>query len=100
MSSESAASPWECADHWAPGDSALWIGVGASGVYERPIIVVSPAGALVRDPEVTYNDGIFTRPTDYGMCGTVIRANRAQLRCACSIKEVCDEYSGIPTWPG
>ena len=60
MSRESAASPWECADHWASGDSALWIGVGSSGFTSARSSSFSPAGALVRDPEVTYNDGIFT----------------------------------------
>lgn len=60
MNGESALAPWESADHWREGDSALWICDSPNGVYERLISIVSPSDAIVCDPAVTYNEGVFT----------------------------------------
>lgn len=54
-----SASPWLRDDHWKAGDTAWWIFVTAAGTSRTAVEIVSPMEGTVRDPEVTYNDGVF-----------------------------------------
>lgn len=84
MNSESASTPWESADHWREGDSALWICDSPNGVYERLISIVSPSDAIVRDPAVTYNEGIFTLAEGF----RDVRHRNSCESCATSVDEL------------
>lgn len=51
--------PWLRDDHWKPGDKAWWLFPTGSGVSRTMVDIVDPAEGTVRDPRVTYNDGVF-----------------------------------------
>lgn len=51
--------PWLSNDHWKPGDKAWWISLTGDGVSRTMVDIVDPAEGTVRDPRVTYNDGVF-----------------------------------------
>lgn len=96
MNGDSMTPVWERADHWISGDSALWIFRSTNGVYERPIIIVSPAGAIVCDPEVTYNGGIFTLSEGFR---DVRHRNSCEL-CTPSVEALRrrGEHTAVSTW--
>ncbi|WP_182262026.1 hypothetical protein [Rhodococcus sp. UFZ-B548] len=52
-------SPWLSDDHWEVGDKAWWILVADDRTDRKMVEVVSPEEGTVRDPNVTYNDGVF-----------------------------------------
>ncbi|MBP1054303.1 hypothetical protein J6397_29585 [Rhodococcus qingshengii] len=51
--------PWRSNDHWKAGDKAWWISLTGDGVSRTMVDIVDPAEGTVRDPRVTYNDGVF-----------------------------------------
>ncbi|MBW0286098.1 hypothetical protein ATN38_04705 [Rhodococcus sp. FH8] len=51
--------PWRSDDHWKAGDKAWWISLTGGGVSRTMVDIVDPAEGTVRDPRVTYNDGVF-----------------------------------------
>jgi len=56
---DDSTKPWLHDDHWEAGDKAWWILVTGNEISRTMVEIVSPADGTVRDPEVTYNDGVF-----------------------------------------
>ncbi len=56
---DDSTKPWLHDDHWTTGDKAWWILVTGNEISRTMVEIVSPADGTVRDPEVTYNDGVF-----------------------------------------
>lgn len=56
---DDSTKPWLHDDHWKAGDKAWWILVTGNEISRTMVEIVSPADGTVRDPEVTYNDGVF-----------------------------------------
>ncbi|HEY9225138.1 hypothetical protein DBV08_18445 [Rhodococcus sp. KBW08] len=54
-----AETPWLSEDHWKAGDQAWWILETTDGISKTKVEIVSPEEGTVRDPKVTYNDGVF-----------------------------------------
>lgn len=52
-------TPWLSDDHWNAGDLAWWILVTKDGISRTMVEIVSPEEGTIRDPKVTYNDGVF-----------------------------------------
>lgn len=52
-------TPWLSDNHWNAGDQAWWILVTKDGIHRTMVEIVSPEEGTVRDPKVTYNDGVF-----------------------------------------
>ncbi|MCJ0949992.1 hypothetical protein MTX37_29140 [Rhodococcus sp. ARC_M8] len=51
--------PWRSEDHWKAGDKAWWISLTGDGVSMTMVDIADPVEGTVRDPRVTYNDGVF-----------------------------------------
>ena len=78
-------TPWLSDDHWNAGDQAWWILVTKDGINRTMVEIVSPEEGTVRDPKVTYNDGVF-RAT--GKFEYIRHRGGSCAQCAASVLEL------------
>ncbi|MDV6277700.1 hypothetical protein R3Q06_29845 [Rhodococcus erythropolis] len=79
-------APWLCDDHWSAGDQALWIqGTASAGLRKTLVDIVSPAEGTVRDPNVTYNNGVFQVS---GRFENIRHRSKSCVACATSVHDL------------